>query len=366
VVHSTPRGGIFEAWLTEITPMPLTPFFHRVVAGANLSSEEAFEAMSALLEGSASESVIAGFLVALRMKGETAAELAGFARAMRARMIAVEAGADVVDTCGTGGDGLNTFNISTVAAFVMAGAGAKVAKHGNRSLSSQTGSADVLEALGVRVAMTPDEAARAICEIGIGFLFAPYLHPAMKYAQPVRRALRLRTVFNLLGPLANPARASRQLIGAPSPQAAELMAEAIAELGAIHAFVVHGHDGLDEITITGPTSVWRVCAGEVEKTVWTPSDFGLENAPMEALRGRGTPSNALIAQEVLSGVTGPRRDIVLANAAAGLVAAGLSPDLRSGMKAARESIDSGRALQKLDLLKKNFPAADPLFSETAR
>ena len=346
--------------------MPLTPFLHRIAAGSHLSSEEAFQAMSALLEGSSSESVIAGFLVALRMKGETAAELAGFARAMRERMIAVEAGADVVDTCGTGGDGANTFNISTVAAFVMAGAGARVAKHGNRSLSSQTGSADVLEALGVRVAMTPDEAARAICEIGIGFLFAPHLHPAMKYAQPVRRALKLRTVFNLLGPLANPARASRQLIGAPSPHAAELMAEALAELGAVHAFVVHGHDGLDEITTTGPTSVWRVCAGSVEKAVWTPSDFELERAPLEALHGGSAASNALIALEVLAGEPGPRRDIVLANAAAGLVAAGLSPDLRSGMKLAQESIDSGRALQKIELLKNNFPAADPLFSQTAR
>jgi len=229
--------------------MPLTPFLHRVAASAHLSSEDAFQAMSVLLEGSSSESVIAAFLIALKMKGETAEELAGFARAMRERMIAVEAGSDVVDTCGTGGDGSNTFNISTLAALVMAGAGARVAKHGNRSLSSQTGSADVLEALGVRVAMTPDEAARAIREVGIGFLFAPHLHPAMKYAQPVRRALKLRTVFNLLGPLANPARASRQLIGAPSPQAAKLMAEALAELGAVHAFVVHGHDGLDEITV---------------------------------------------------------------------------------------------------------------------
>jgi anthranilate phosphoribosyltransferase len=346
--------------------MPLTLFLHRVAAGANLSSEEAFQAMSALLEGASSESVIAGFLVALKMKGETAAELAGFARAMRERMIAVDAGADVVDTCGTGGDGSNTFNISTVAAFVMAGAGARVAKHGNRSLSSQTGSADVLEALGVRAAMTPDEAACAICEIGIGFLFAPHLHPAMKYAQPVRRALKLRTVFNLLGPLANPARASRQLIGAPSPVAAKLMAEALAELGAVHAFVVHGHDGVDEISITGPTGVWRIWGGSVEETVWTPSDFEVETAPLEALRGGSAASNALIAQEILAGEPGPRRDIVLVNAAAGLVAAGLSTDLRSGMKLAKESIDSGRALRKLELLKKNFPTTDHFLLETAR
>ena len=236
--------------------MPLTPFLHRVASGADLSSEEAYRAMSALLEGTSSDSLIAGFLVALKMKGETAAELAGFARAMRERMIAVEAHPDVVDTCGTGGDGANTFNISTVAALAMAGAGARVAKHGNRSLSSLTGSADVIEALGVRAAMEPEEASRAIGEIGIGFLFAPRLHPAMKFAQPVRRALKLRTVFNLLGPLANPARATRQLIGAPTREAARLMAEALAELGAASAFVVHGavpgplssDAGLDEIS----------------------------------------------------------------------------------------------------------------------
>jgi anthranilate phosphoribosyltransferase len=346
--------------------MPLTPFLHRVAAGAHLTSEEAHQAMSALLEGSSSESVIAGFLVALKMKGETAAELAGFARAMRERMIVVEADPDVVDTCGTGGDGSNTFNISTVAAFVMAGAGARVAKHGNRSLSSQTGSADVLEALGVRVAMTGEEAARAIREIGIGFLFAPHLHPAMKYAQPARRALKLRTVFNLLGPLANPARASRQLIGAPTPEAARLMAEALAELGAAHAFVVHGHDGLDEISIGGPTEVWRISAGSVEKQLWTPSDFGVARSPLESLRGGGPACNAAIAREILAGEPGPRRDVVLVNAAAGLVAAGVAPDLRAGMQMAAQSIDSGSALEKLELLKKNFPAVDPVPSENPR
>src|SRR5579862_7750861 len=212
--------------------MSLLPFLHRTAAGSNLSSdlseEEAYLAMGILLEGASSEAVVAAFLVALKMKGETAPELAGFARAMRERMIVVDAGADVVDTCGTGGDAVGTFNISTAAALVMAGAGAHVAKHGNRSFAGSSGSADVLEALAVRIAMTADEAAWAIREIGIAFLFAPHLHPAMKLVGPVRRELKMRTVFNLLGPLANPAQARRQLIGAPSPAAARLMAEALA------------------------------------------------------------------------------------------------------------------------------------------
>src|SRR5277367_1845551 len=212
--------------------MSLLAFLHRITAGANgshdvsadLTTDEAHQAMSALLEGRASDSLIAAFLVALKMKGETAAELAGFARAMRERMIVVDAGADVIDTCGTGGDSSGTFNISTAAALVMAGAGAHVAKHGNRSFASSSGSADVLEALGVRIALTPEEAAQAVREIGIGFLFAPHLHPAMKFAGPVRRELKMRTVFNLLGPLVNPAGARTQLIGTPSPAAAPLIA----------------------------------------------------------------------------------------------------------------------------------------------
>jgi anthranilate phosphoribosyltransferase len=341
--------------------MPLTPFLHRVASGADLTSEEAYRAMSALLEGTSSDSLIAGFLVALKMKGETAVELAGFARAMRERMIAVDAPPGVVDTCGTGGDGANTFNISTVAALAMAGAGARVAKHGNRSLSSLTGSADVIEALGVRAAMEPEEASRAIREIGIGFLFAPRLHPAMKFAQPVRRALKLRTVFNLLGPLANPARATRQLIGAPTKEAARLMAEALAELGAASAFVVHGempdHAGLDEISISGPTDAWRVSGNCIETYRWTPSDFGVAVAPPEALRGGDAAVNAHIAREILSGERGPRRDIVLVNAAVGLVAAGIARDFQTAMEAAADSIDSGRACAKLQALQETFPVA---------
>ena len=260
-----------------------------------------------LLEGEAGEAEIAGFLVALKMKGETATELAGFARAMRDRMIVVDAGPDVIDTCGTGGDGSGTFNISTAAAIVMAGAGAHVAKHGNRSISSNSGSADVLEALGVRVTdVTPEEAARSIREIGIGFLFAPALHPAMRHAQAVRRALKTRTVFNLLGPLVNPARASAQLIGAPSPETARLMADALAELGTCRSFVVHGHDGLDEITTTTATDVYEVTAKGVQKHVWKPSDFGVQTAHLASLKGGDSSRNAQMILEILRGSRGPR------------------------------------------------------------
>jgi len=336
--------------------MSLLPYLHRVAAGSDLSGEEAHQAMGVLLEGGAGEAEIAAFLVALKMKGETATEIAGFARAMRDRMIVVDAGPDVIDTCGTGGDGAGTFNISTVAAIVMAGAGAKVAKHGNRSISGSSGSADVLEALGVRVTLTPDEAARAIREIGIGFLFAPAMHPAMKHAQPVRRALKLRTVFNILGPLTNPARASAQLIGAPSHAAAKLMAEALAALGTRRAFVVHGQDGLDEVTITGPTDVYEVTGGGVGHHVWRASDFGLKEADATSLKGGDTACNAQIALGILGGASGAPRDIVLANAAAGLLAADLVEDLISGVESAARSIDSGAALRKLELLKENFPA----------
>jgi anthranilate phosphoribosyltransferase len=338
--------------------MSLLPYLHRVAAGSDLSAEEAHQAMGVLLEGQAGEAEIAGFLVALKMKGETAAELAGFARAMRDRMMVVDAGRfNVIDTCGTGGDGSGTFNISTGAALVMAGAGAHVAKHGNRSISSSTGSADVLEALGVRVAnVTPEESARAIREIGFGFLLAPALHPAMKHAQPVRRALKIRTVFNLLGPLVNPARAGAQLIGAPSHKAARLMAEAVAELGTRRSFVAHGQDGLDEITTTASTDVYEISGKVVAKHVWKPADFGVDTAQLDSLKGGDSSCNAQIILEILRSFTGPRRDIVLVNAAAGLLAAGLAADLRSGMKLAVQSIDSGAAMGKLELLRTNFPA----------
>jgi anthranilate phosphoribosyltransferase len=337
------------------THMSFLVHFHHVAANQPLSRDQAHHAMSLLLQGHASEAQIAGFLVALKMRGETAQELAGFAQAMRDHMVSVDAGPGLVDTCGTGGDQSGTFNISTVAAIVMAGAGAKVAKHGNRSLASQSGSADVLEALGIRISLEPHEAEEAIRDIGLGFLYAPHLHPAMKHAQSVRRELKLRTAFNLLGPLANPARAEAQLIGAPSADSGHLMAQALHELGTRHSFVVHGHDGLDEISTTGPTQVFEVTASGFVKHVWMPADFGVPQAKLADLIGGDTAVNADLAREILAGVKGPRRDIVLVNASAGLVAGGIADDLKHGVRLAALAIDSGRAAHVLSRLQDRFP-----------
>jgi anthranilate phosphoribosyltransferase len=333
---------------------------HRVMAHESLTLEEARSAMLSILTGDASTAAIAAFLVALRMKGETADELTGFALAMRERSHRVDVGLNgepLLDTCGTGGDGASTFNISTVAAFVIAGAGVRVAKHGNRSLSSRCGSADVLEALGVGVASTPADAARAIREIGIGFLFAPALHPAMKHAQPARLELKTRTVFNLLGPLTNPAGADRQLIGAPTVAAARLMAQALATLGTTHAFVVHGADGLDEVSTTGPTIVFDVVPGVVREREWTPAHFGVRRADIEELRGGDIECNRDIARTVLTGTSGAQRDIVLVNAAAALMAAGKADTELQALRLAAESIDSARAYEKLEALARFTSAA---------
>ena len=333
--------------------MPLLPYLERVVQRENLTAEDAEHAMKAILSGEASVALIASFLVALKMKGETPDEVYGFAKVMRERVVHVEVGLQgerLLDTCGTGGDGSNTFNISTVTAFVVAGAGVRVAKHGNRSISSLFGSADLLEALGVNISVEPTQMAQSIRETGIGFLFAPVLHPAMRHAQPARRELKLRTVFNLLGPLANPAGATAQLIGAPSVQAAALMAGALSRLELQHGFVVHGSDGLDEITTTGSTTVFEVKPGEVKQLEWHPRDFGLPQTDASALKGRSLDENCAIARAILGGEKGPCRDIVLANAAAALVVADKASDLLEGVKLAALSIDSGAAARKLDAL----------------
>ena len=333
--------------------MSLLPFLHRAAARQNLNAEESRDAMTLILEGAASTAQIAAFLVALRMKGETSEELLGFARAMRAKMLRVEPDLDggmLLDTCGTGGDQSGTFNISTIAAFVIAGAGVHVAKHGNRSISSECGSADLLEAFGIEIGLPPEEIARAISEIGVAFLFAPALHPAMKHAQPARLELKMRTVFNLLGPLTNPAGARRQLIGAPSEQAAELMASALLGLDVDRAFVVHGFDGLDEVSTTGPTLVYEVAGQYLAKHLWMPADFGVHRAGMDDLRGGNRERNREIADAVLSGRPGPQRDIVLVNAAAALVAAGKAPGIQEGMELAKHSIDSGAAAAKVKQL----------------
>ena len=330
--------------------MSLLPFLHQVADHRDLSASDAQAAMGIILAGETSPAQIAAFLMALRMKGESVSELAGFARAMRQAARMVNAPGPLIDTCGTGGDGCGTFNISTIAAFVIAGAEVRVAKHGNRSISGGPGSADLMESLGVKISHDPAEMARAVEEVGIAFLFAPAIHTAMKHAQPVRVDLKMRTVFNLLGPLTNPAGATAQLVGAPSANAAELMAGALAELGLARGFVVHGSDGLDEITTTGSTVAFEIKAGRVERRVLDPADFGVPIAMPADLKGGDAVENLEIARAILSGETGPRRDIVLVNASAALVAAGRAADFIEGMALAARSIDSGAAQAKVDRL----------------
>jgi anthranilate phosphoribosyltransferase len=333
--------------------MSLLPYLIRLVGEHDLPASDAEAAMRIILRGEASQARIAAFLTALKMKGETVDELVGFARAMRQMAVPIDAGLaghTLLDTCGTGGDGANTFNISTVAAFVVAGAGVHVAKHGNRSISSQCGSADLLEAWGIPIDLPPAATGRAIREVGIGFLFAPAVHTAMKHAHPVRVDLKMRTVFNLLGPLTNPAGATAQLIGAPTLHAAELMAGAAAALGMQHGFVVHGSDGLDEITTTGTTSAWEIREGTLEPRQLEPGDFAVHQAEAEDLRGGDRQVNLEIANSVLAGERGARRDIVLVNAAAALVAAGRAETFLEGMALGVMSIDSGAARGKVAAL----------------
>jgi anthranilate phosphoribosyltransferase len=322
-------------------------------AGTHLSRQEAETAMEEILSGRAGEDSIVALLAALRTKGETVEELVGFARAMRRHATPIFSDASrpdelLVDTCGTGGDASGTFNISTTAAFVAAGAGARVAKHGNRSISSKCGSADVLEALGISLDVSPERVGAAINEIGIGFLFAPALHTAMRHAMPARRRLG-RTVFNLLGPLTNPAGARAQVAGVFSAEVVEKVANVLAELGVERAFVVHG-GGLDEISLAGETKVGEVRGGTVRVYEVTPEDFGLDRAPISAISGGDAAHNAELLRAILAGEPGPRRDIVIANAAAALVAAGRAADFLEGARLAAESIDSGAAPKKLDAL----------------
>jgi anthranilate phosphoribosyltransferase len=329
--------------------------------GDDLSREEADEAMEDILSGHASDVRIAAFLAALRFKGETADELVGFATAMRRHATPMFPsghkilGEALVDTCGTGGDARGTFNISTVAAFVVAGAGVRVAKHGNRSTGGRSGSADVLEALGVKIDLPATRVAQAIEEIGIGFLYAPAMHAATRYATAARQQLRVRTVFNLLGPLTNPASASVQIVGVYDAKLTELVARVLGELGVTRAFVVHGADGLDEISLSGETFVSELRDGNVRNFTVTPEDFGLARAPLDAIHGGDAKHNAEITHKILGRslpyrARGPQRDIVLANAAAAMVAAGKAADFLEGVRMASESIDSGAAREKLEAL----------------
>jgi anthranilate phosphoribosyltransferase len=334
--------------------MAFLPFLHQAIGRRSLSGAEAAQAMTLILSGEVSTARIAAFLVALKMKGETVDEIAGFARAMRRHAIPVvpgELGVPLVDTAGTGGsEGPATFNISTVAAFVIAGAGVAVAKHGNRSISSQCGSADVMETLGVRLELDAQAIANCIRQAGIGFLFAPALHPAMKYAQPARVELKTRTAFNLLGPLTNPAGARIQLIGAPSLAAAGLMAQALSRLEVEHALVVHAEDGLDEISISGPTHALEVRPGSVTPLHLKPRDFGLNAASASELAGGDKHANAAIARAILAGEPGPKRDVVVANAAAALWLAGRGATFSEAARLAEHALDSGAALAKLQAL----------------
>ncbi len=333
-----------------------------LVERRDLSRIEAAGAMDAIMSGAATNAQIAAFLVALRMKGETVEELIGFAQVMRQKVVRVRTRGDevagltgtdremLIDTCGTGGDASGTFNVSTATAFVVAGAGLKVAKHGNRSSSTLCGSADVVEALGISLELTPAQVGRCIDEIGIGFMYAPLLHTAMKHVMPARREIGVRTVFNLLGPLTNPAGANAQLIGVASAGLTEPLARVLAELGTIRAFVVHGADGLDEISNTGESQISEVHEGVVRSSRVRPEDFGLPRATIRDLRGGDRGENAQIIRLVLGGEPGPRRDIVLMNAAAALVAGGKARDLKEGVGMASQSIDSGAAASKLAAL----------------
>jgi anthranilate phosphoribosyltransferase len=332
----------------------------RLGAGRDLSRAEAEGVMEELLEGRLAHEEIVALLTTLRAKGETVEELVGFARAMRrhARPVkfedeateALRAELPLLDTAGTGGDNAGTFNVSTAAALVIAGAGVRVAKHGNRSISSRSGSADVLEALGVNLAQASERAGETITRIGIGFLFAPVMHTSMKHAMAARREVGGRTVFNLLGPLTNPAGASVQIIGVPTPALVEKLGHALAELGLRRAFVVHGLDGLDEVSLGGETEVADVRPHSVKRYRIMPEDFGVPRAAREALAGGDAAANAQIIRRILEGEAGPRRDIVCINAGAALVAAGLAADFRQGAARAAAAIDSSAALGKLEAL----------------
>ncbi|MCP3960270.1 MAG: anthranilate phosphoribosyltransferase [bacterium] len=322
------------------------------LAREDLSRAETAELFGSLMDGELSEAMKAAMLVALAMKGEAPSEIAGAAQAMRQRVIPIPHDVErVVDTCGTGGDGKGTFNISTAAALVAAAAGVKVAKHGNRSVSSRSGSADVLAALGVPIDTTPEQAGRALGDIGIAFLFAPRLHPAMKEVMPVRKELGVRTLFNVLGPLTNPAGARRQVMGVYAAHLVEVIARVQLELGCEHALVVHGADGLDEITTTGVTHVAEVRRGEISVYDLDPADLGVERARPDDLLGGSPEENAELLRGVFGGAAGPLADVTAVNAAAALYVGGLAGDLASGVTAARQALASGAAADKLEQLR---------------
>jgi anthranilate phosphoribosyltransferase len=329
-----------------------------LVAGKNLSYEEAYFVMGEIMSGEATPAQIASFLTALRLKGETADEIAGLASMMRAKATPVKIKGPAIDIVGTGGDGAATFNISTAAAFVVAGAGLKVAKHGNRAMSSQCGSADILEALGLKIDLSADSVAECIENVGIGFMFAQVFHPAMKYAAPVRKEIGIRTVFNLLGPLTNPANVEHILLGVPSEDVGVKIAAVLKRLGIKHALVVHGKDGLDEISIGGKTVIWEITKDKLSSPYEvSPRDFGFSKVEIGEIRG-GTPQeNASLLNRILGGEKSVLRDMVVMNAAAGLIAGDATTNIKEAVKLSQESIDNGKAkvkLERLVTLSRNF------------
>ncbi len=330
----------------------LTETLAKVVGGREIDDREAEAAMAEIMRGEATQAQIGAFLVALRMRGETVQEIEGFARAMRDNCIRIRSRhRDLVDTCGTGGDALDTFNISTGAALVAAAAGVPIAKHGNRSVSSECGSADVLMELGVRIDLEPEQVEACLDEVGIGFLFAPALHPAMKHAIGPRRELGLRTVFNILGPLTSPAGAERQLLGVFDAELTEMMAETLGRLGSKHALVVHGLDGLDELSTLGPTQVSELRGGEVSTYTVEPEQFGLPRATAEDLAGGDPDQSAQVLVEAISGEGSARRDIVLLNAGAAIYVGGKADDIAEGVSIAAATVDTGAATGKLAALR---------------
>ena len=319
-----------------------------LVSGESLTMEDSATIMREIMQGEATPAQLGAFLTALRVKGETVEELTGFAMVMREKSLKVSGGDQVVDTVGTGGDGQNTFNISTATAFVAAGAGLKVAKHGNRAASSSCGSADVLEALGVKIDLPPEGVERCIKEIGIGFMFAPTFHPAMRHAAPVRRDIGIRTVFNILGPLTNPAGARSQLVGVAYPELGQKIAQVLKLLDTHHSMIVHGDGGLDEITLSGDTAVWEVIDGDLREWKISVEDTGLPRRAIEEIRGGNKDQNADTMRRLFQGQPGPVRDYVLVNSAAVLLVGGRVPDLRRGITLAAEIIDGGGAMEKLE------------------
>ena len=331
----------------------ITDAIQKLVERIDLNEAEARAAMEDLMTGQATDAQVASFLTALRMKGETPSELAAFARVMREKAEPFWDGEvhPVLDTCGTGGDRSGTFNISTATAFVAAGAGVRVAKHGNRSATSLCGSADVLEALGVSIQMPIDVLRKAVIDVGIGFLFAQRFHRSMKHVMPARTQLKVRTVFNLIGPLANPALPRFQVVGVSAPDTMELVANALLSLKIDRALVVHSDDGLDEISISAPTKVVEIRDGGMRRTTITPEDFGVTRAPLESLRGGDAKANATIVESILKGDRGPRRDVVLMNAAGALMVSGMATSLADAFRLAQKSIDSGAAFRRLQSLR---------------